>query len=94
MVVVVRARVPEDEGAAFRTSAEDLLILLAGRPGFQRGHVGRAVDDAGLWLFATEWDGVGSYRRALSAYDVKVAAPAVMAYAVTEPSAFEVLATR
>ena len=35
--------------------------------------------------------GVGAYRRALSSYDVKMTAPAVMAHAVHEPSAFEVV---
>lgn len=91
MLVVTRARVPEDASAAFRTAADDLLGLLAGLPGFRRGHLGRAADDPDLWLVASEWDGVGAYRRALSSYDVKMAAPAVMAFAVPEPSAFEVL---
>lgn len=93
MLVVTRARVPQDSAAAFRTAADDLLGLLAGLPGFRRGHLGRAADDPELWLVASEWEGVGAYRRALSSYDVKMAAPAVMAFAEPEPSAFEVLST-
>ncbi len=91
---MTRVRVPEGESASFRTGAEDLLAVLAGRPGFVRGHLGRAPDDGSLWVLSTEWDGVGAYRRALSSYDVKVAAPAVLANAVQEPSAYEVLASR
>ena len=91
MLVVTRFRVSEPDAAAFRTAADDLLALLAGLPGFVRGHLGRAADDRELWVVASEWEGVGAYRRALSSYDVKMTAPAVMAYAVTEPSAFEVL---
>ncbi len=92
MLVLTRARVPADAADAFRTAADDLLGLLSGLPGFVRGHLGRAADDPQLWVVASEWQGVGAYRRALSSYDVKMAAPAVMAYAVPEPSAFEVLA--
>ena len=91
MLVLTRARVPADAADSFRTAADDLLALLAGLPGFVRGHLGRAADDRELWVVASEWEGVGAYRRALSSYDVKMTAPAVMAYAVTEPSAFEVL---
>jgi antibiotic biosynthesis monooxygenase len=91
VLVTTRARVPETEADAFRTAADDLLGLLSGLPGFVRGHLGRAADDQELWVLATEWEGVGAYRRALSAYDVKMSAPAVMAYAVDEPSAFELL---
>lgn len=94
MLVLTRARVPAEAADAFRTAAEDLLGLLSALPGFVRSHLGRAADDPELWVVASEWDGVGSYRRALSSYDVKMTAPAVMAYAVPEPSAFEVLAAK
>ena len=92
MLVVTRARVPEAEGDGFRTAAEDLLAVLSRSPGYRRGHLGQAADDRELWVVATEWDGVGAYRRALSSYDVKMSAPAVMAFAVPEPSAFVVVA--
>jgi quinol monooxygenase YgiN len=92
VLVVTRARVPAAEADGFRTAAEDLLAVLARSPGYRRGHLGQAADDPDLWVVATEWDGVGAYRRALSAYDVKMTAPAVMAFAVPEPSAFVVIA--
>ncbi len=91
MLVVTRFRVPEGDAAAFRTGADDLLALLSALPGFEHGSLGRAPDDQDLWVLATAWEGVGAYRRALSAYDVKMTAPAVMAFAVHEPSAFEVV---
>jgi quinol monooxygenase YgiN len=94
VLVMTRVRVPDGEADAFRTGAEDLLDVLAGLPGFVRGHLGRAPDEPALWVLSTEWEGVGAYRRALSSYDVKVAAPVVLAHAVQEPSAYEVLASR
>ena len=93
MLVATRLRVPEPESAALRTAAEDLLTLFATLPGFVGGHLCRAPDEPELWLLVTHWSGVGAYRRALSSYDVKMTAPAVMAHAVPEPSAFEVLAS-
>ena len=94
MLVLTRARVPADAADSFRTAADDLLALLAGLPGFVRGHLGRAADDRELWVVASEWEGVGAYRRALSSYDVKMTAPEALAHAVPEPSAYDVLASR
>ncbi len=93
MIVATRLRVPEPGADAWRTCAEDLMTLFATLPGFVGGHLCRAPDEPELWLLVTHWAGVGAYRRALSSYDVKMTAPAVMAHAVPEPSAFEVLAT-
>ena len=53
------------------------------------GHVGRNVDDPGLWVLTTEWEGPGAYRRALSSYDVKVTAVPTLSRALDEPSAYE-----
>jgi hypothetical protein len=92
VLVVTRAQVPAAEADGFRTAAEDLLAVLSASPGYRRGYLGQAADDPELWVVATEWNGVGDYRRALSAYDVKMTAPAVMAFAVPEPSAFVVIA--
>ncbi len=89
MLVLTRARVPADAADSFRTAADDLLALLAGLPGFVRGHLGRAADDRELWVVASEWEGVGAYRRALSSYDVKLRAVATLSQAIEEPSAYE-----
>ena len=53
--------------------------------------VGRNVDDPTRWVLTTRWEGPGAYRRALSAYDVKVEAWPVLGRAVDEPSAYETL---
>ncbi len=91
MLVVSRFVVAQDAGEEFRSRAEVALAALAARPGYAGGRVGRAVDDPTRWVLITEWDGVGAYRRALSAYDVKIAASPLLAESVYEPSAYEVL---
>ena len=94
MLVVLHFAVPEPDTASFLASAWDALEALAGCPGFRSGRAGRAADDAAAWVLVTEWDGVGAYRRALSAYDVKVRATPLLARARDEPGAFEVLLTQ
>ena len=42
-------------------------------------------------MLLTEWDNVGSYRRALSAYEVKVHATPLLAAALDLPAGFEPL---
>jgi hypothetical protein len=90
-LVVTRFAVPEQDADAFEARCHAALDALAARPGYLRGQVGRAIDDPAAWLLATEWDGVGSYRRALSDIDVKVRAAPLLAAALDEPSGFEVL---
>ena len=65
--------------------------MLAAWPGFRSGRIGRAADDPSYWIMATEWEHVGAYRRALSAYEVRVHAVPLLSLAVDEPSAYEVL---
>ena len=67
------------------------LQALSARPGFVRGALGRAADDPTAWVLVTEWDGVGAYRRALSAYEVRVHASPLLALGRDEASAYEVL---
>lgn len=93
MLVVSRFGVPADGGDRFAELAGAALAALSARPGFRRGHAGRSVDDPAEWVLVTEWDGVGAYRRALSAYEVKMAATPLLAQARDEAGAFEVLVT-
>jgi hypothetical protein len=60
--------------------------------GFVSGTVGRALDDPTLWLLTTTWRDVGSYRRALSSYEVKAEVAPILSKAIDEPSAYEALA--
>ncbi len=90
MIAVLRFDAEEESLLA---ELEELLELLAVRPGFVRGRVGRAADDPTAWVLLTEWSGAGTYRRALSSYEMKVRAP-LLGRARPEASAFEVLAAR
>lgn len=91
LVVVTRYVVAEPQAATFGPQARAALDALRGQPGCRRGHLGRSMDDPTRWLLQTEWDSTGSYRRALSAYDVKLRAVPVMYHAIDEPTAYEVL---
>jgi heme oxygenase (mycobilin-producing) len=91
VLVVTRFDVPEDEGSSFLERARAALVAFAARPGYVRGRIARAADDPSAWVLTTEWDGVGSYRRSLGAYEVKVHATPLLAQGRDEPSAFEVL---
>lgn len=70
------------------------VALLSTKPGFINAHMARAIDDPELIVLQLGWDTVGSYRRALSSYDVKVEVVPVMSQALDEPTAFEVLQFR
>ena len=89
VIVVNRFRVGESDAEAFRADLEEAHQTLAVQTGYLAGHVGRNVDDPGLWLLTTQWEGPGAYRRALSAYDVKMAAVPTLSRALDEPSAYE-----
>ncbi len=89
MLVVTRYTVPADEAVEFRRLAGAALEALTARPGCTSGRVGRSVDDPTLWTLSTSWASVGSYRRALSSYEVKLHAVPLMYRALDEPTAFE-----
>ena len=91
MLVVNRFRVPVDHGESFRVELAAAQDALAERPGYVAGQVGRNLDDPTLWVLTTRWENVGAYRRALSAYDVKLNAVPLLSRAVDEPSAYEVV---
>jgi heme oxygenase (mycobilin-producing) len=69
----------------------EALALLAERPGFLRGTVGRSTDDPADWLLVTEWRDVGSYRRGLGSYEVKRHLTPVLGTALDVPGSFEAL---
>jgi quinol monooxygenase YgiN len=79
------------DGAEFSARSQAALTALAARPGFVRGSVGRSTDDESAWVLVTEWQNVGSYRRALGDYEVKLHASALLSEALDLPSSFESL---
>ena len=95
MLVITRFRVPADRTTpeGFRSQLEGALAVLAAQRGYVEGVVGRNVDDPELWVLQTRWSGPGAYRRALSAYDVKLNAWALLGQAIDEPSAYELATT-
>jgi heme-degrading monooxygenase HmoA len=82
---LTRLRVPAGQAAAVAADCAALLAALAARPGFVDGEVGSAAEDPDLLALLTRWDGVGAYRRALSAAEVKIAGAPVWLHAVDEP---------
>jgi quinol monooxygenase YgiN len=92
MLVVTRFVIDGDGSETFTAEAHAALAALGARPGYLRGRLARSVDEPDHWTIVTEWASVGAYRRALSAYDVKVQATPLLARSLDEPSAYEVLA--
>jgi heme-degrading monooxygenase HmoA len=85
---VTRLRVPGSDAEGFAADADVLLAALAARPGYRDGEVGRCADDPALWALVTRWEGVGAYRRALSAAEVKIAGAPVWVHALDEPGVY------
>jgi hypothetical protein len=85
---VTRLRAEGDDGAALASVVAPLLAALSARPGFRDGELGRSADDPSLWALVTHWDGVGSYRRALGAAEVKITGAPVWVHALDEPGVY------
>jgi quinol monooxygenase YgiN len=85
---VTRFRAQGADGEALAAAVVPLLAALAARPGFRDGELGRSADDPDLWALVNRWDGVGAYRRALSAAEVKITGAPVWVHALDEPSVY------
>lgn len=95
LIVDLRFRAGDAQRAATLVSElRAAVALLSSFDGFVDGLIGRATDDGLLVSLTLRWRQVGDYRRALSAYDVKVSVVPLLSTAVDEPSAFEVLHER
>jgi quinol monooxygenase YgiN len=90
MLVVARLRPPEDP-EKFRAEVREAMAALAARPGHVSTRLAQALDDPSTWVLVSEWINVGSYRRALGSYDVKMASGVLMGSALNEPSAYDVV---
>ena len=88
MFAVTRLRAPEEDGDALAAAVAALVAALSTRPGFRDAELGRSADDPALWALVTRWDGVGAYRRALSAAEVKITGAPVWVHAVDEPGVY------
>jgi heme oxygenase (mycobilin-producing) len=88
VLVVTRHR--PDDPEQFEATASHALSVLASRPGCEYVELLSALDEAGLYLIVSRWQDVGSYRRALSSFEVKMSVVPLLASAADEPSAFGV----
>lgn len=93
MLVLNRFVIDPDNADGFVERAHAALNALAERPGYLAGRLTRALDDPAHWTLVTEWESVGTYRRALGGFDVKINATPLLAESVDAPSAFETLAS-
>ena len=90
MLVVNRFR-SGDYSGPLQADLESVHALLAQQAGYVTGWIGRNLDEPDLWVLTTRWANVGAYRRALSAYDIKLHGVPVLSRAIDEPSAFEIV---
>jgi quinol monooxygenase YgiN len=88
VILVARLR-PSDDAQAFQAEVAAAIDALATRPGHIRSRLTRALDDPSRWVLVSEWENVGSYRRALSSYDVKMASGVLMGSVIEEPTAYQ-----
>jgi heme oxygenase (mycobilin-producing) len=93
VLVVIRLRAPADavQADSFQADVRAAIDALAARPGHLSSRLARALDDPDAWVLVSEWENVGSYRRAIGSYDFKLASAALMMATMNEPSAFEVV---
>jgi len=89
MIAIARFELPLSDGEKFRAELEAVRDVLAEAAGFISGVVGQNLDEPKLWVLTTEWENVGSYRRALSSTRAKLEAIPVLARAIDEPGAYE-----
>jgi len=92
LLVISRFRVSGDAPRAeFVAAAEKALGALTAQVGCRAASLGQATDDPSLLVLRTEWESVGAYRRALSAFEVKIDAVPLLSSAIDEPSAYELV---
>ena len=89
MIAVARFEQSLSQATDFRAELEAVRAVLSEAPGFIGGTVGQNLDQPTLWVLTTEWQNVGSYRRALSSTRAKLEAIPVLARAIDEPGAYE-----
>ncbi len=89
MLAISRFNVQLGKAAHFETQIEAALAEFSACDGFQNGEIGQNLDDPTLWTLMTQWENVGSYRRALSSTPIKMEVVPLLAQAIDEPGAYE-----
>ena len=85
---IARFRIDTARESEFLAQLETAHNALKSCPGYISGEIGLNTDEPGLIALVTRWENVGSYRRALSNYQVKVDAVPVLAEAIDEPGGY------
>ena len=86
MIAIARFELPLSQAEEFRAELEAVKTVLSEAAGFRSGTIGQNLDEPTLWVLTTEWENVGSYRRALSSTRAKLEAIPVLARAIDELS--------
>jgi|UniRef100_UPI0040490524 quinol monooxygenase YgiN len=89
MIAIARFEQALSQAADFRAELETVKAVLSEAAGFISATIGQNLDEPTLWVLTTEWENVGSYRRALSSTRAKLEAIPVLARAIDEPGAYE-----
>lgn len=89
--MVIRFRVEETAQPEFVARLATAVEVLSRQRGFVAARTGRNADDPELLALSMEWQNIGSYRRALSPYEVKVAAVPILSQAIDEPTAYDLI---
>jgi quinol monooxygenase YgiN len=89
MLAISRFSVLPATATTFLAQARRAHEVLAQCAGYEGGEVGQNVDDPNLWVLMTRWKNIGSYRRALSAMNVKMEVVPLLAQAIDEPGAYD-----
>lgn len=88
-VVITRYHVEDVE--TWMPQARLALAPLVTQPQCAGGEIAGSIDDPHLMVITTRWPSVGDYRRAMSAFDVKLHTLPLLYQAIDEPTTFEVL---
>lgn len=91
MLVITRHRVAQSELPKWLADAKESLLPLAAQPGCISAEIGLATDEPDLVAVVTRWDGVGTYRRALSNFEVKMHSIPFLSTAIDESTAYELI---
>lgn len=91
VVVTMRFTVTTEERGEFLQRAREAASMLRTRQGCLGIDLLQSVDAADSLMITTRWDSMGSYRRAMSAYDIKEQVIPFLSQARDEDSTFETI---
>lgn len=86
MIAVSRFRVAEV--GSFVPRARAAASFFAGRPGCRSADLVQNLDEPELWAIVSQWENVGSYRRAFNGYDAKLVLVPLLSESIDEPGAY------